>query len=405
MVRLGKSVVDALPHPKVGQAFYRDTGLKGFGVRVGAKSKAYYAETKIDGKTVRVTIGQHGAFTAEQAKAEAKHLLGQMARGINPNDTRKEARVKGVTLAQSFDDYLEARKSLKPTTVRDYRKCMRMYFSDWRNKPLVEITKDMVERRHKKIGERSQAQANLGMRFLRALFNFATERYEDSKGRSLIPENPVKRLSKTRAWYRIERRTDYLKPNEIKPWYEAVIKIENAVIQDYLLLLLFTGLRRQEGARLTWSNADLLGRTLTVHDPKNREPHALPLSDFLHDLLQKRKREAVDSPYVFPADSASGHLVEPRKQWERVMRESGIRFTLHGLRRTFATAVNSLERSLSAYSIKRLLGHKIRDITGEYIQHDIECLRAPMQQVTDYLLKYAGVKDSAPMIELGTNTV
>lgn len=41
------------------------------------------------------------------------------------------------------------------------------------------------------------------MRVLRALFNFAAGQYENAEGRSLILENPVKRLSQTRAWYRI----------------------------------------------------------------------------------------------------------------------------------------------------------------------------------------------------------
>ncbi|MCK7578395.1 MAG: tyrosine-type recombinase/integrase [Chromatiales bacterium] len=56
-----------------------------------------------------------------------------------------------------------------------------------------------------------------------------------------------------------------------------------------LLLLLFTGLRREEGASLDWSHVDLVGRTLTIPDPKNRNPHTLPLSDFLHELLTRAR--------------------------------------------------------------------------------------------------------------------
>jgi hypothetical protein len=42
-------------------------------------------------------------------------------------------------------------------------------------------------------------------------------RYEDSKGQALIQDNPVKRLSQTRAWYRVERRQTVIKPHELKP--------------------------------------------------------------------------------------------------------------------------------------------------------------------------------------------
>ena len=76
----------------------------------------------------------------------------------------------------------------------------------------------MVARRHSKVGERSQARANLGMRVLRALFNFAIGQYEDTQGRSLISDNPVRRLSQSRAWYRVERRQSFIKAHELAPW-------------------------------------------------------------------------------------------------------------------------------------------------------------------------------------------
>ncbi|MCR4298322.1 MAG: hypothetical protein NUV75_06170 [Gallionella sp.] len=81
--------------------------------------------------------------------------------------------------------------------------------------------------------------------------NFAAGQYEDSKGESVIPNNPVKRLSQTRAWYRIERRQTVIKAHALALWYAAVMNIKNQphaknaeTIRDYLLLVLFTGLRK-----------------------------------------------------------------------------------------------------------------------------------------------------------------
>lgn len=78
-----------------------------------------------------------------------------------------------------------------------------------------------------------------------------------------ILENPVKRLSQTRAWYRIERRQTYIKPHELKDWYDGVQLLQDGILRDYLLLILFTGLRRREAAGLTWANVDLIAKTLT----------------------------------------------------------------------------------------------------------------------------------------------
>ena len=93
-------------------------------------------------------------------------------------------------------------------------------------KPILNITKDMVAKRHGKFGERSHARANLAMRVLRALFNFTAGEYEDEKGQSLILENPVNRISHTRAWFRIERRKNVIKAYELPKWCEAVKNIK-----------------------------------------------------------------------------------------------------------------------------------------------------------------------------------
>lgn len=55
----------------------------------------------------------------------------------------------------------------------------------------MDITHDLVERRHASFGKRSQARANNAMRVLRALFNFAAGKYEDADGRPIILDNPI----------------------------------------------------------------------------------------------------------------------------------------------------------------------------------------------------------------------
>ena len=420
LLKLKKTTVDVIPLTQAGQALYWDAELAGFGLRVGTQTKAYFAEGRVGGKTVRYTIGKHGVFTAEQARTEAREKLVLMAKGINPNEDKAQKKVKGVTLEQAFKEFLESRKNLKPRTIYDYQRFMGMlpekegverkksktaWFADWRNRALVDITKEMVAHRHRKAGQASQAQANLAMRFLRAIFNFAAGKYSDSRGRPLITDNPIKGLSQTKAWYRVARRKTVIKPHELAPWYKAVTEIKNdptgakrETVRDYLLLLLFSGLRRQEAATLRRENVDLKAKTLTVIDTKNHEDHTLPLSDFLCSLMESRLA-AVKGDYVFPGTGRGGYLVEPRKQIERVIKASGVAFTLHDLRRTFSTIAESLD--IPAYAIKRLLNHKLSsDVTAGYIVMDVERLRQPMQKIADFIAKTVGIKDSAPVVEM-----
>ncbi len=398
--KLTKTFVESLIFLETGQAFFRDSQLKGFGLRVGKNSKVYFAESKVNEKTVRVTIGHHGLFTAEQARLEARSILGMMARGINPNDVDKARKAKSVTLAEVYKAYLVARSSLKPRTIYDYDRFMKTHYLDWNNKPIAEINKDMIERKHREIGERSEAQANLSMRFMRALFNFAIGQYEDSNGIPTISDNPVKRISQTRAWYRVERRQTVIKPHQLHAWFKAVYALpmlsnglNRYAVRDYLLLLIFTGLRREEGLALQWRDIDFKAKTLTIPDPKNRQPHTLPLTQFLYDLLKNRHDNNLEgSAFVFAGRGIKGYMDDPNKQMKLVIEASGVKFTPHDLRRTFITIADSLD--ISAYALKSLANHKMaNDVTAGYIIGDSERLRMPMQQVTDYLLKHMQISN------------
>jgi integrase len=114
----------------------------------------------------------------------------------------------------------------------------------------------------------------------------------------------------------------------------------------------------------------------------------LPLSDFLYDLL-KRREDDKSSPFVFPSDSDTGYLKEPKTAVKRVSKLSGVTFTLHDLRRSFITIAEGLD--IPAYALKRLLNHKdLNDVTAGYIVPDINRLRKPMQQISEFIIEQVG---------------
>ena len=259
-MKITKQFVEKLPTPQIDaqgkgtQKRYYDAVLKGFGVRItSGGTRAFFLEKLVNKKLRRMTLGRYPELTVEMARKEAQKLLGQIATGIDPLAEKRADKARKVTLQEVFNDYLAARKSLKEKTVRDYNRVLNNGFAKWRNKPITAITKDDVSKCHSTLGkEHGEAYANLAMRILRALFNFAAGQYEDSQGRSLILENPVKRLSQTRAWYRVERRQTFIKAHDLAQWCNEVQKLNNETLRDYLLLILLTGLRRQEAATLRW---------------------------------------------------------------------------------------------------------------------------------------------------------
>lgn len=402
-----KKRIDSLPTPVKGKRVqYHDDKTSGLILRItDTGNKSFQVYKKINGKPIRVTLGKYPSMTIEQARKLAMQKLAELADGINPNLKKKADKVKGITLIECFDDYLRTKTKLKPGTVHDYKRVMRAGFGDWQDKPLKEITRDMVATKHRALGKHSHARANNSMRVLRALFNFAAEVYEDEEGRTLFPDNPVRRLSKTTAWYNVERKQTIIKEHELSSWFEAVQDLSGSdkhiIARDYFQVLLLTGMRKTECATLLWDNVDFQQKTLKIVDTKNSKPHTLPLSDYLYDLLKAAHSRRTQDKYVFPSTSTdSGYVSDSRRFVAIVVKQSGITFALHDLRRTFITIAEG--RDIPVYALKRLVNHSTKnsDVTDGYIITDVERLRKPMQQITDYILKTAGVKEPTQVIQL-----
>ncbi len=397
--KLNKTFVDGLPYPEKGQVFYWDADLQGFGIYAGKSSKTWFVEKRISNKTKRVALGKYPALTAEQARSDAMKQINKMAVGIDPVKEKREKKIKAVTLGEVFTAFLDVRQ-LKPKTVRDYTGVMNNIYPDWQKLPITDITRDAVERRHKKVGEeRGEAYANLGGRTLRSVLNYASAKYETGKGLSILPENPVKRISQTRSWYKVERRTGHLKPHQLQAWFDAVLSIDNPTIRDYLIFVLLTGCRKDESAKLQWPDIDLTDNSYILRDPKNGRPVQLPLSDYLAAMLTTRKANS-NSTFVFPGEGVRGYLVEPKRQLAKIIEKIDMPFGIHDLRRTFVTIAESLD--ISSFAVKALVNHKSGDdVTSGYIQLNVERLRKPMQTITDFILKSASIK-AADVVEFKT---
>ena len=168
-------------------------------------------------------------------------------------------------------------------------------------------------------------------------------------------------------------------------------------VPDYLELILFTGLRRGEAARLEWSSVDLQNKVFTVTDTKNHLPLTLPMSERVYEIFSRRKDASRGSEFVFPGGGQAGYLQEPKYQTKKITEISSVQFSVHDLRRTFATMAESL--NIYGYLLKKLLNHKQgNDVTSGYIVHDVERLRGPMEAIATAILTRAGRKGGADVL-------
>lgn len=399
--KLTKTVVDQLAYQdhqtaKGNHVIRWDSQLTGFGCRVfPSGEKTFVYRYRSNGKRRYITLGGYPDITVDQARNEAKRRAGEVAKGTDPQQQKQEAKQQArqdeigkTTLAQAYAAYKDTR-ALSPKTLRDYERVMLVTLKDWQNKSLTKITAEMVATRHKSL---SPAYGNLVMRVLRAVFNFAMEKYTLDDGTPVVLRNPTRVLSSTKAWKKVAPRTGHLKPHELGAWLNALEQEENHTIRDFLIFVLFTGLRKENAASLRWDQVDFPGRSFTV-TPKMHETMALPLPDHLVTLLKVR-RESATSPYVFPGEGKGGYLQEPKKALQRIEAKTGIKTTIHDLRRSYGKFGATI--GLPLETIKRLMAHTAKgDVTiDHYIQHSLETLRKPADKIAGYILSTAHQQDN-----------
>jgi len=359
MPRISQRFIERkVKRPETGQVIYRDDELIDFGLRVTRGSMSYIAECRVNGINRRITIGPHGRLDPETAREEAQKLLSVMTRGRDPKEEEVKHKLSQITLGELLDDYLASR-TLRPDSIRSFRDVIRRCLGDWVPMPVADITKEMVESRHRELtsttrqGTSGKAQANAAMERLCVLMNFAMNKYE-IEGKPITQKNPVDRLSQIRAWHRIPPRQNVIPDHKLACWYKVLISLRDTKIRDCLLLLLLTGLRRTEAATLRWSDVDLDGRVLTIRAEvaKNHHEHRLPLTEFLHTLLVQRQKKTGNSEFVFPGRGDKGHMVDSDHVIGGIAKQCEWKFTVHDLRRTFLTTAEMLE--VPHYALKRL---------------------------------------------------
>ena len=100
-------------------AVFWDRDLPGFGVRVHrTERKTYVVQTRGPAGLKRVTIGQHGEVTPEQARKDASEVIDRIKRGMDP---MPEPPAPEVTIADLAERCVSAHGAVNcgPNTMKN----------------------------------------------------------------------------------------------------------------------------------------------------------------------------------------------------------------------------------------------------------------------------------------------
>ncbi len=387
LINFNKRVIDALAKPRsTTRDEYRDRKEDGLYLyHTPRGKKTFYLYKHFEGGPVRIKLGRYPDLSVSAARMQAKKFKGQMALGENPLQARRERSASRITLREVAESYLQSKKGkIQPSTELLYRSILAHGLRELVDKPVASVSKSQLVDLHRKLTvERGKTAADSAIRDFGKYFNFYADRYEYDG------VSPVKTLSQNKLWNAGagNRRQRYITDQHFPKWFKAVMQHDRLDERDYLLLLVMTGMRKTETEMMLWEDVDFTKRIFTVRETKNGDSHSLPMTGFLNEMLSARRQKR-ECRRVFPESKQ----FTPDAMAARLSKSSGIRFSLHDLRRTFATIADRI--GLGDYTIKALLNHKSgADVTQGYIIREVEQLREPMERITAKVLELAGQTD------------
>ena len=369
--------IEKLPIPSIDRKDYYDIEVSKLICRVSASGNKSFCVLKRmpTGKLRRITLGKWPEVSVSEARKMAQATLTDMAKGINPSEKKRREKIKKITLSELMSDYIEQKGlKLRASTAADYQKKLKEGFSDWLDKPVTAISREMVAMRHKKLPGNSTSKDNK-MRILRILMRYA-------QTIKIIDESPTDVLKKAELglWSKPVRKSRIIPADRLKIWYEAVLQINNQKVKNYIFLLLYTGLRANEALRLQWEDIDFKNDSITVMNTKNGTNFSTYMPLKLKSYLLNLKEHTGYSNYVFPGITADGVMAIPRWPFDQVTLKTGIKFSSHDLRRTFATIAEA--SLLPETIIKRLLNHATDNtVTGGYIRTEENTLKKAIDRI------------------------
>lgn len=395
-VLLTKRTVDAAAPGQTRRDIW-DSHLAGFGLRVEASgTKTFIVRYRADGggRTAPrrfATVGRFGPLTVDEARRQARVLLGAAAKGEDPAGDR-QARRREITMAALIDFYevegcfvqrgLRQGEPMKARTKAYTVARLRHHVVPLLGrKRASEIGPSEIERfvrdvaagktaRDEKTGPRTRLIVRGGagaarkvVRDLSAVFSFAARR-------GLVPSNPCDRAAVRKT---DNRRDRFLTLEEVVRLGHAFDVLEaagaNVKAINIARLWALTGCRRDEVAGLRWSEIDFDRGLLTLADSKTGRS-IRPMGEAALVLLRSIA-QSPESDFVFPAESGDGHYQGAKRLWPKVIAKAELPgVTPHTLRHTMGSTAVSTGEALALTGA--ILGHANARSTALYahVQYD-----------------------------------
>ncbi|NND77025.1 MAG: tyrosine-type recombinase/integrase [Flavobacteriales bacterium] len=286
-------------------------------------------------------------------------------------------------LFEEFCQYAQVMKGQAPKTISRYRSLIPFFFKYTKVDSIGDLNEQMVYDFFMYGRTERNWSNNTFITYYMSLLGFF--KWCCMKGH--VTHNLVEHIELPRKEKRVPRKLtiqqsmQLLKVARNYPYkYHFLRYRDHAIFATYL----YTGIRKSELLNLTLIDVDLKNLTLMVRQGKGRKDRIIPigyqLAHILNKYLKERKRLRKSCPSFFTALRGNKGLSPGSLKYvtERLKNASGLDFSIHSLRHTFATLM--LEGGCDIYSLSKMMGHSDIKTTTIYLSASAEHLRGELNK-------------------------
>lgn len=339
--------------------FVWDSQLPGFGIRVSPTGrKTFVVQYRFRNRTQRVSIGRAHLTSLNEARRNAKIILGNIETGNNPaRDVRvfRQSPSLYEIYMRFIDEHVKAR--LKPSTQSNYMHVMSTYvLPRIGHLKISQISHSDIIELHTAL-RHTPYQANRAVLVLSKIFNLCEQWGLREHG-----SNPCRHVEK----YKEKSRHRFLTKTEIKRlWQTLDEEAETGATSHYAIsaykLLILTGCRLGEIQKLKWSQVQ--GNRVEFPDSKTGYKR-LPFNSEAMRILEAITKQP-DNPYVICGEKPGSYIVNLQKSWRRIRQKASLPdVRIHDLRHTFAS--HAVMNGTPLAVVSKLLGHSKIGTTMRY---------------------------------------
>lgn len=384
--KLTQLVVDRIVPPKTDRAEYWDMNLPAFGLRVfasGHKSWAVMYRLPGDPKVRRYTFSFTKFPRVDDARNEARRIMQKADRGEDP--ARTEAPPRRDTVKQLIEQFIERYAKPKNRSWEETAKLLERHLvSRWGNRKADSITGRDVRELLDQLNNKGHPIAS------NRTFAHGHKLYKWAVGEEIVPSNPFAGVQRRGTETERER---VLLDSELN-WVWQAAERKGGTAGAFLKLLILSAQRRDEVARMRWTDINFehpvieirddreveIGKavvwTLSAEDTKGNRSHEVPLSPQAVTVLESLPRlgeyvfttrgDRPISGYSKIKEAIEGNVAalaaQEGREGNKIPTLSDWRF--HDLRRTAATGMARL--GVPTSTISRVLNHKEGGVTKIY---------------------------------------